>query len=295
MTKRRISIFVPCASALAIAIALAAESPPEPAPELAPEPAPKPLRVTYIGNEGFMIESGEVKILIDALYRKGVPGYVVIPEERRRLLETAQPPFDGVTLILASHSHADHFDPGAVVEYLKASPKTVFLSTPQAIEHMKAVPGFETVQGRTRAVLPEEGKRFRTERPGLVLQVLNLHHGGGQKVENLGFILVAGDVSILHVGDTAESFRGFEVNRIAEEGIDLAFLPYWYLTEGNKESLSGTIAPRHKIVAMHLPPPSDPGGLLKAQGGFDKLAEDIERIYPTAVVFRNEMETRELP
>ena len=290
MTKRRTSILLPCACALAFAIVTAEETPPVPAPE----PAPKPLRVTYIGNEGFMIDAGEVKVLIDALYRTGVPGYVVIPEEQRRRLETAQPPFDGVTLILASHSHPDHFDPGAVLEYLKASPKTVFLSTPQAIELMRALPGFGAVQGRARAELPEEGKRVRAERPGLVLKVLNLPHGGEQEVENLGFILETGGVSILHVGDTSLALKDSQFSRIGQESIDLTFLPYWYLTEGNRESLEVIVHGR-RIVAMHLPPPSDPEGLLKAEGGFDKLAQDIERIYPNVVVFPKEMETRELP
>jgi len=290
--KHRVSRLLPYALALAIAIALA----PVTAQEAEPKPEPKrgPLSVTYIGNEGFMIESGGVKVLVDALYRDGVPGYVVIPEERRRLLETAQPPFADVTLILATHYHADHFDPGAVLEHLKASPKTVFLSTPQAVDLMRELPDFDTVRGRVRPEHPQEGERVRAERPGLVLHVLNLHHGRERPVQNLGFIIEMRGVKILHVGDTEATVKDFQANLIREEEIDLVFLPYWYLTAGNEKAIEEAIAPG-RIVATHLPPPSDPQGLLQTQGGFEKLAAGIEGRFPKAVVFRQEMETRELP
>jgi len=288
--KHRVSGLLPCALALAIAIALA----PVVAQEPETEPKPGPLSVTYIGNEGFMIASGDVKVLVDALYRDGVPGYVVIPEERRQLLEKAQPPFDGVTLILATHYHADHFDPGAVLEHLRASPKTVFLSTPQAVDLMRELPDFDTVRGRVRPEHPKEGERVRSERPGLVLEVLNLHHGRERPVENLGFIIEMGGVKILHVGDTEATLKDFQANQIREEEVDIAFLPYWYLGAGNEKAIEEAIAPG-RIVATHLPPPSDPQGLLQTQGGFEKLATGIEGRFPGAVVFRQEMEKRELP
>jgi L-ascorbate metabolism protein UlaG (beta-lactamase superfamily) len=48
------------------------------------------VQATYVGNEGFLISGNGRKILIDSLYREGVPGYVVIPEDQGPLHSRAR-------------------------------------------------------------------------------------------------------------------------------------------------------------------------------------------------------------
>jgi hypothetical protein len=57
------------------------------------------VEVTYIGNEGFLLQGNGKKVLIDALYRGGFSGYLVIPIERRIKMETSQPPFNDIDRI----------------------------------------------------------------------------------------------------------------------------------------------------------------------------------------------------
>ena len=68
------------------------------------------LKVTYIANEGFLISSKTKKVLIDSIFRKGYGIYLEPTNDIRKKIETAQPPFDQVNLVMATHSDADHFD-----------------------------------------------------------------------------------------------------------------------------------------------------------------------------------------
>ncbi|MCP4653821.1 MAG: MBL fold metallo-hydrolase, partial [bacterium] len=79
-------------------------------------------------NEGVLIETGGKKILVDALFREPNPAYAAPPKEVLEKLETAQPPFDDVDLILATHNHGDHFDARSVVRHLRHNPRAVFLA-----------------------------------------------------------------------------------------------------------------------------------------------------------------------
>ncbi len=65
--------------------------------------------VTYVGNAGYLINIGDKKILIDALF-KGFAGNYELPQEVQLKLTNAQPPFDDVDLILVTHAHGDHID-----------------------------------------------------------------------------------------------------------------------------------------------------------------------------------------
>ena len=149
----------------AIVVALLLVAPACRASEQRPAPVEESrggLQVTYIGNEGFLISGGGKKVLIDALYREGVRGYVVVPPERRKKTENAQPPFDNVDLILATHYHADHFDPGAVGTHLLNNPKGIFVSTNQAVDQLEMeFADFSKIKERVKAITPKEGERTK--------------------------------------------------------------------------------------------------------------------------------------
>ena len=53
---------------------------------------------------------------------------------------------DNVDLILATHNHADHFDPIAVGRHLRANPEARFVSTKQAVKSLRdRVEDFEAI------------------------------------------------------------------------------------------------------------------------------------------------------
>jgi L-ascorbate metabolism protein UlaG (beta-lactamase superfamily) len=252
----------------------------------ATDPASAQLEVTYIANEGFFLEGGGKKILIDALLDDGIEGYVGTPASLRPALERAQPPFDSTNLILATHHHGDHFGPRAVSRHLGFNRNASFVSTPQAVEALKQVLGnVPSVLERVQAVEPTEGERLRLRENGIDLQVLNLHHGRRRSppVQNVGYLFTIGGLKVLHVGDTEATAEDFRPYALADEKIDVAFIPSWFLSS---ESWLGVvrneIQPR-KIVVMHIPARDAPAGYF-GEGSYDEEIQAIKEEFPEAVI-----------
>src|SRR5688500_5673428 len=84
------------------------------------------VKITYIANEGFLVESAGKRLLIDALFREGIKPYLNVPVNLRDELEMSQKPFERIDLMLASHFHADHFDPVAVSTHLSRNADALF-------------------------------------------------------------------------------------------------------------------------------------------------------------------------
>lgn len=257
---------------------------------------PDTIAVTYIGNEGFLLEAAGRKVLFDALYREGVSGYVVHPAERRQAMEQASPPFDGVGLVLATHDHADHFDPGAVAAHLRHDAGAAFLSTTRAAQRLQEEIGGEPSMGeRIVGVFPDEGERFRMTVNGIEVQAINLHHGRTRPIQNLGFLVTIGGWTVLHVGDTEATSDDFELYEFAADDIDIAFIPYWFLIADERDDDLRRVIPAKRIVVMHIPPRNVRAQHIEQRGGWDAMLGRIEKQYPAAVIFREPMQTRSFP
>lgn len=244
------------------------------------------LEVTYLANEGFMIAGGGKKVLIDALFREGVGGYAVLSTATRELLEQARSPFDGVDVALATHFHADHFDAKAVLTHLKNNPQALFFSTNQAADKLRASGQFDAIKTRVVGSLPKEGERLHCEHRGLQVQLLNIHHGRGRPIENLGFIFEIAGKRILHIGDSVAEAAVFQKYEVTKDSIDVAFLPSWYfLNDDFKQAVREQIRPRH-IVVMHIELDSF------RSSSWQKKWVSIKAEFPNAVYFVQELEKK---
>lgn len=250
------------------------------------------LEVTYVGNEGFLLSAPGAKVLIDGLYRGGVSGYVVIPPEIREKIEGVRPPFDGIDLILATHHHADHFDANAVGAHLTGNPRGLFVSTEQAENRLRSnFAGFEAVRERVRGLHPAEGERVEIRTGKVLVHVLNLHHGRDRPVQNLGFLIEIGGMTLLHVGDTLASKADLDRHDLASERIDIAFLPFWYLEDDAwRTAVREAIRPEH-IIVMHVPEPRASHRL----GGSKKALRAIREAFPNSTVFAAAGESATFP
>lgn len=254
----------------------------------APAAAEAQLTVVYIANEGFLLEGAGRKVLIDALIDDGIRWYPQAPDAMKLALEQAQPPFDAVDLVLATHHHADHFGPRAVARHLTANSRARFVSTPQVIAKLRGMLA-DSVARRVEAVYPDEGARIHRRVRGIDLQVLNLHHGRGRNppVQNLGFLLSIGGLKVLHIGDTEATKSDFAAYSLGAESIDVAFLPGWYLTTPVWiEVVRDEIRPAH-IVVMHMAVPGAPATYFGRDGSYASRVEKIQGHFPTAIVFED--------
>ena len=124
------------------------------------------------------------------------------------------------------------------------------------------------------------------------MEALALHHGTGTTVENLGFLLDLGGLSVLHVGDTQADADEVRALGLGDRRIDVAFIPFWYvLNEQWRPVVQQVIRPRHLIV-MHVPQPGANDAYLDGLGGREGLVEKVRRNFPDAVFFDTEMQSR---
>ena len=248
------------------------------------------VTVTHVANEGFLLEGGGRKVLVDALF-DGIGGYRKAVGEVRSKLESARPPFDGVVLAVATHYHDDHFSPGPVLRFLKANPKAHFLSTPQAVAKLR-VGKDPALSGRVSSAYPAEGRIESRTIESVRIDVLNLHHGRGRQplVENLGYVVHLGGRAILHVGDTQANFDEFSAFDWTKIQVDLALFPVWYLTGWDRSTsdwpkiVRDLIRPKH-IGAMHLASEDAPANYFGSDRNLEGQVASILRGFPGAVVF----------
>jgi L-ascorbate metabolism protein UlaG (beta-lactamase superfamily) len=240
-------------------------------------PSGATLEVTYIANEGVLVAAGETQVLIDGLHRAYEPEYPFLPDPHREQLETARPPFDGIDLILVSHRHLDHFHPESVARYLRHNPTAVLVSSEQIVEEIRTKTNdFATIAGRVTATTPPLRQRRAIRAGGVELEMLGVGHGTGRHktIQNLGHIIKLGGRKLLHLGDADTDATIFGAFKLDEEGIDIAFLPMWFLTEDAGAAIvRDQINPKH-IVAVHMPTERP-----------EHFAAEIKKRFPDAVAF----------
>ncbi|HWM85817.1 MAG TPA: MBL fold metallo-hydrolase [Kofleriaceae bacterium] len=223
-----------------------------------PRPAaPASLRVTYLANEGVLLEAGDTRVVIDGLHRHYKDLYATLPDPAREAFESAAPPWNGIDLLLVSHRHRDHFHPEAVGRHVRAAPGAHLIAPAQAVDEIApelAADG--SIRPRIHAWNWQVGRSHVIRAAGLDVTLLGLSHGSGvhADVQNVGHVFTIGGVTVLHVGDaelTADNFAPFE---LPARGIDIALLPWWYVASDQSRALvRAHIAPR-RIVALHIGP-----------------------------------------
>jgi L-ascorbate metabolism protein UlaG (beta-lactamase superfamily) len=232
------------------------------------------VRITHVFNAGYLITAGDKRILIDALYM----GY---PEGILKPVLYAQPPFDGVDLILATHEHHDHFYPQFVATYMRDNPRTRFISTKSAVRQLLAEDS--SLRGRAIGVELDRGERRQIDVEGIDLEAIYISHGMPELL-NLGFIITVDGVKLFHTGDLSPDHvrvAHLQDYGLPGEQIDVAFVPDFLLTmEEYHAHVTEGIQPRY-VIPMHYPYEDPPTG--------------VEEDFPNAFIFTDTMESWVLP
>ena len=247
-------------------------------PSLAPT-----VEITYIANEGVLISADGKQVLIDGLHREYGPEYAFLPTAEREKIETAKAPFDKIDLILVSHRHLDHFHPEGVGLHLQHNPKAVLVSSQQVVDEVeKNFKDYQTIKARVTAATPPWKEKVAMKVAGIDFEILNLRHGTGRhaSIQNLGHIVKLGGKKLLHIGDADTAVENFEKFNLDEEGIDIAFLPVWFLLGSEGQTIIREhIKPKH-IIAVHISPSEK-----------ETIATQI-KAFPNAIAFTTMLEKR---
>jgi L-ascorbate metabolism protein UlaG (beta-lactamase superfamily) len=215
--------------------------------------APASAEARYVANAGWLVAVDGARFLIDAPIREGIAPYATSTADERRRLESATAPYDRVDAILVTHWHEDHFSPEAVAAHLRANPRALVVSSPEVIARLRAVAA-DLPGERLRGVLPAPGSAQDVTVAGTTVRVLRIRHNDARRFpeQHVGF-LIGDAVTVLHVGDADPVADNFAVMRTLPR-VDLALLPFWYVTSpASRRMVAELIAPR-RIAGMHLPP-----------------------------------------
>jgi L-ascorbate metabolism protein UlaG (beta-lactamase superfamily) len=169
--------------------------------------------LTWLGQAGFLIESGGARLLVDPFLGE---------HPRRRF---PPPPADvycvGIDRLLITHQHIDHLDPGTVRAVAGRSPDVVAIAPSPLRDLVEGVP-FEGVRPGERIELPG----------GMVARVVPAIHGlhprdgyseGGDPPLFVGYVIEAEGISIYHAGDTIADAR--LLDGLEGVPVDVALLP----------------------------------------------------------------------
>ena len=251
------------------------------------EPKPQCLKtetkVTYIANEGVLIEAGAKKILIDGLHRFYKNAYAFPPTDLKELLEGAKKPYDEIDLVLVSHLHGDHFHPVSVANHLVNNSRSRLATSKQIIGRIKD--GFADYGKITTQIEPIEHnwkQSFEKDFDGVKVKFLGLRHGSERFkwIENLGHLIEAGGKKFLHIGDADMSEENFSAFKLYEESIDVAFIPYWYLlSKSGRTLVEKQFKPKH-VIAVHVSP-SESASVTKKLNEYDSSITTFTKILET--------------
>jgi len=239
-----------------------------------------PLAITYIGNEGFLIEGGGKKVAIDALFR----GFQAddIPVERQQLMRQAAPPFDDIDLILVTHSHGDHFEASIVSDHLVNNPSTVLVSTDDTIRMVRELYPGDDFDQRAFAYRVERGQREAGTFNGIDVTIIYLSHGGGG-VRNNGYVLSLAGYKFLHMGDYGEeSIQPVLSYHLPDERLDFAFVPYFYMMEEDLRPIVTEGIQARYYIPMHF---------YSTFERKENIFAVVDPAFPNAILFYTELQT----
>lgn len=251
-------------------------------PDAAPGPAEgagpvvaDSVRVRYLANEGVLLTTGSVAVVIDGLFGAGLPDYPAVPPAVRDSLERALGPYGSVRVVLATHPHDDHFDPGAVGRHLAANPDAVFVGHPEAAAALAEVDGFEVIAGRVLAPALDYGEEVEIDAGGVSVRVLGVPHDGGPSmIGHRAYVVELAGRRFVHTGDGPSGPGDLAPFDLPGAGIDTAFVPFWILyDEAGRGIVRDEIAPG-RVIAVHL-----------SREGAGRQARRVREAMPEAEVF----------
>jgi L-ascorbate metabolism protein UlaG (beta-lactamase superfamily) len=224
-------------------------------------------KITYISNEGFLIEASGQKVLIDGLFDKIDGDWCDSPSENMvESLSEATAPFDSVDLIAITHKHRDHFSESVVVNHLLSNPTGIVICPKQVGEILLKNPDYEEFSDRIIALTPHPYTDTNIVVSDISVKILRLEHShsmeedstGAQvnrhrNIENLGYLITVNGITLFHCGDAnplnEKEYSTFSLNN---EAIDIAFLDMLFFGgETGTKVVNNHIAP-DKIVVMHI-------------------------------------------
>jgi L-ascorbate metabolism protein UlaG (beta-lactamase superfamily) len=256
---------------------------------------PGTFAVTYIANDGFLIETPGHKILVDALFGNADSSKYQQPGDTLldRIIH-GTPPFQSVDVVLVTHKHTDHFDPGIVIRFLQKNRGSVLVCPGQVNEILAKNKGYVKIAPRIRALKADSISDTTLFVGNVKIRALGLKHNPWFEADslrgpmhdihkdtrNLGYVVETDSILFFHTGDgSVWNKLQFSLYNIAALKLNVAFLDRSFLRPEGINILNENLHAEN-IVLMHVEP------------GRTDYYRNIVKDYPEFYVFGKPGETR---
>jgi L-ascorbate metabolism protein UlaG (beta-lactamase superfamily) len=205
----------------------------------------KSCAITYIANEGFLIETKNHKILIDALFGN-IPGdWCDQPSDSLvTLMIQGSAPFNSIDVVLVTHKHVDHFHEAIVTKFLKNNKKSFLICPSQAEESLTRNADYSMVSHQIHSLRPGKVLDTMLTFNAINIRALKFDHStyyqtdsiSGERynihrdIENIGYVVKTDGVTLFHSGDdTPSNTYYYQTYYFGKMKIDISFLHARYL------------------------------------------------------------------
>lgn len=218
------------------------------------------MKLTYICNQGILLEENGAKLLIDAPTRpehyEPRHRYLCTTEAQDRAIETGKPPFDGLEAMLFTHTHGDHFWDEGVAARLAWDTRvhacvpwsdTKLLTALQSASFMHLHWLHPDSMGMPSEFVfgPFRVTAFPTRHIGTIFA--NEVH--------FAYLVRCGEHRIFHAGDTIPNGELYTRLALAGSGVTLAVLPFTYVSLPSGVKVTSELIRPKRIAALHFPRP----------------------------------------
>ena len=187
-------------------------------------PGPGTLAVWWLGQSGYVVKSPTGTMVIDPYLSEHLTTKyegTARPHVRMTRSPCRGSDLRGVDLVLSSHKHSDHLDPGTMPELLEASPEATLVLPEALIEHAVGL-GLPA----DRLVGLDAGREFH-HRGFRVQAIPSAHEGLDTDTQGrhlyLGYIIEVEGLRLYHSGDTL--FYDGLAEHLGDRPFDVLFLP----------------------------------------------------------------------
>lgn len=188
------------------------------------DPGPGALAIWWLGQSGYIVKSATGMLVIDPYLSEHLTEKyqgTAKPHVRMTRSPCRGADLRDVDMVLSSHKHSDHLDPGTIPELLEASPNATLVLPKALIEHASGLGGPED-----RLVGLEVGETFC--RHGFRIEAIPSAHDGLDTDDQgrhlyLGYIIEVEELRLYHSGDTL-LYDGL-VDHLGDRTFDVLFLP----------------------------------------------------------------------
>ena len=148
------------------------------------------LTITYIGSSGYLIETENKKIMVDAAFDNFVETFeVTVPsEEVRARIAKGEAPYNRIDLFLVTHSHRGHFDPVLLLSAIENNPHAQVVTNQTVYGALMALSS-EFTPALERVFFPaiKPGEQQTKQFNGISVHMAMTDHWGGLRQLNFEF------------------------------------------------------------------------------------------------------------